>query len=310
MTTYEAANGKWEIIYDHYGLGWKTGNKHRECPLCKTKNFRITDIHQNGEWICTCGRGNGFDLLKEFTGQQFSDVAKQVDKILGRTYDPDYKPKVNTKLEETKKLWNQSIAIKDSDAREYLYSRGCFELPTGGIKYSDRIYDHEYKKFMSGIIAIASDEFGKPIKRHVTYIENGKKALVREAKKMLTLTGSDVPCAIKLFNYQTTLGIAEGIENALFATQYTKCPCWATLNTAFMKKFKAPAGVKHLIIFADNDENGAGLAAAFDCGNKNILANNDVELVTIKWTVERGDFNDLFERESQIFEHTLKARVK
>ena len=60
-----------------------------------------------------------------------------------------------------------------------------------------------------------------------------------------------------------------------------------------MKKFKAPMDVDHLVIFADNDLNGTGLAAAFECANKNLLSNNTVKKVTIRWTENKGDFNDL-----------------
>lgn len=54
--------------------------------------------------------------------------------------------------------------------------------------------------------------------------------------------------AIRMFPTSSTLGIAEGIETALACHQITKCNTWATMNTAFMKKFRVPAGVKNLII--------------------------------------------------------------
>lgn len=54
--------------------------------------------------------------------------------------------------------------------------------------------------------------------------------------------------AIRMFPVSSTLGIAEGIETALSCHQITKCHTRATMNTAFMKKFRVPAGVKNLII--------------------------------------------------------------
>lgn len=51
-----------------------------------------------------------------------------------------------------------------------------------------------------------------------------------------------------MFPTSSTLGIAEGIETALACHQITKCNTRATMNTAFMKKFRVPAGVKNLII--------------------------------------------------------------
>jgi putative DNA primase/helicase len=66
------------------------------------------------------------------------------------------------------------------------------------------------------------------------------------------------------------------------------------MNTAIMKVFKAPEGVKTLVIFADNDRHGAGMAAAMACANKNILANNDVSTVFVRWNEDAGvDFCDM-----------------
>jgi len=76
------------------------------------------------------------------------------------------------------------------------------------------------------------------------------------------------------------------------------------MNSNFMKKFRAPGGVEHLIIFADSDKNGTGHAAAFACGHSNIMANNDVKKVTIRWP-DRGDFNDVLQEIQTIHEWVL-----
>lgn len=117
------------------------------------------------------------------------------------------------------------------------------------------------------------------------------------------LTGAQ-SVAIRMFPCSDVLGIAEGIETALSCKQIYKCNTWSTLNAGFMRKFKAPKGVKHLYIFADSDTNGTGLASAFECGNKNILANNDVEKVIVRWC-EKGDFNDLLQHGQTVYEWVL-----
>ncbi|MEG1654679.1 MAG: DNA primase, partial [Hafnia sp.] len=48
----------------------------------------------------------------------------------------------------------------------------------------------------------------------------------------------------------------------------------------------------------------AGHAAAFECGHRNILSNNDVEKVSIRWP-ESGDFNDMLINGAQVFEWPL-----
>jgi putative DNA primase/helicase len=54
------------------------------------------------------------------------------------------------------------------------------------------------------------------------------------------------------------LGLAEGLETALSATQLTGKPCWATLGADQLPKVAIPDGVRKVVIFADNDSNGVG----------------------------------------------------
>jgi len=59
-------------------------------------------------------------------------------------------------------------------------------------------------------------------------------------------------------------------------------------------------------IFADNDRNGTGHAAAFECGNKNLLSKNDVKEVVIRWPSKEGDFNDVLTTDIEVVEWTLR----
>jgi putative DNA primase/helicase len=52
------------------------------------------------------------------------------------------------------------------------------------------------------------------------------------------------------------LGLAEGVETALSATQLLGVPCWATLGAERLHQIEIPSVVKHVYIFADNDEAG------------------------------------------------------
>jgi putative DNA primase/helicase len=72
------------------------------------------------------------------------------------------------------------------------------------------------------------------------------------------------------------------------------------MNSNFMKKFRAPAGVKHLVVFADMDRHSAtGQAAAFECAHANLLAKNDLLKVSVRWP-DNGDFNDLLMNGDQV----------
>ena len=74
--------------------------------------------------------------------------------------------------------------LKGSPVEAYLRSRGIYELPQKGVKFSASEHDYEYDRAYQAMFAIATDDNYKIIHRHLTYLENGKKADVEKAKKM------------------------------------------------------------------------------------------------------------------------------
>ena len=69
--------------------------------------------------------------------------------------------------------------------------------------------------------------------------------------------------AIRLFDFEEVLGVAEGIETAISASLLYNVPVWSLLNANGIKEFQPPKQVKRLMVFADNDENYVGQHAAF-----------------------------------------------
>lgn len=304
MKTTDFVVGKWSDIFAFYGLPPITGKRHfkGECPLCSSKgSFRVDDKEGSGSFICKCQSGTGWKLLQLTQGKEFKDLAREIDSEFGNAFigKPVKEKTTNEKLQDAINKYRLASPIKGTGAQKYLNGRGIYELPARAIKANGE-----------NMIAIATDAGGNPIYSHETFINDGKKANVAVTKKMMALQSNNITewadcIAIRMFEPASCLGIAEGIETALSARQIYKCNVWSTMNSGFMKKFIAPCGVEHLMIFADNDKNGTGLAAAFECGSKNIKANNDVEKVTIRWTGDVEDFNDMLQEGSQVFEWKL-----
>jgi putative DNA primase/helicase len=75
----------------------------------------------------------------------------------------------------------------------------------------------------------------------------------------------DVPegSAVRLYPHNGALGIAEGIETAIAASELFKVPVWAALTESRLKTWEPPADVHTVYIFGDNDENLVGQSAAF-----------------------------------------------
>ena len=96
---------------------------------------------------------------------------------------------------------------------------------------------------------------------------------------------------------QGVLGVAEGIETALSASQLYRCPVWALINANNLEKWMPPAGVNHIMIFGDNDLTFTGQAAAYALAKRlALMGNGDSEYkVDVLIPREVGwDWNDVY----------------
>ena len=303
MNTIDAVKGReWEVLA-HYGIR-QTGSKHTDCPICeRKKKFRLNEHNGDVMYICVCGAGNIFKLLMQTTGLDFKYLASEIDQIIGNTgnYQAPIVPRRNYE-KELFTHWKTLNSVKKTSVERYLQSRGIYRLPARAMKVSG----DDSKSIM---YCVATNDQGNPVITHQTYLEGDSKADIEVPKRTSKVDREresviDESIAVRLFNVQTCLGISEGIETALAAHQLYECVVWATMNSNFMKKFRAPPGVEHLIVFADSDKNGTGHAAAFGCAHSNIMAKNDVKKVTIRWP-DLGDFNDVLQETQKIHEWVL-----
>jgi putative DNA primase/helicase len=77
------------------------------------------------------------------------------------------------------------------------------------------------------------------------------------------MQGLQLPgAALHLAPLSRTLGIAEGIETALAASELFDMPVWSCLSDSGLASFEPPEGVHEIVIFSDNDQNYAGQKAA------------------------------------------------
>lgn len=314
MKTAAAAVGHWSTIFEHFGLPPVTGKRHYkgECPVCGARGkFRIDDTDGQGTWICRCGSGTGMDLVTKTQGKPFNEVCREIDALIGNTYQQEKVPVTSDASKLRNKVLNKFSRLPDlrgTTGAGYLNARGIFKLPQEAIRFNDK-QRHAGRVYQS-LYSLATDDKGELCYLHRTLLDGNQKAQPRNsagAKRQKSLQDESYldharSVAIRMFPVATTLGIAEGIETALSCKQLYNVNTWATMTSGFMKKFRVPAGVKNLIIFADRDVNSAtGLAAATECAHANLLAKNDLEKISIYYP-DNGDFNDMLTNGDQVRE--------
>ena len=82
---------------------------------------------------------------------------------------------------------------------------------------------------------------------------SGRKASVAKPRWMF---GTLANGAVRTGPIADVVGLAEGIEDALAVRYLTGVPCWACLGGTRMDSVWIPPAVKHLHVFADDDNTG------------------------------------------------------
>ncbi len=284
--TREAARGRWRAILRTFGFTDQQLNprRHCPCPICGGKDrYRYSDYEQNGNWICThCGAGDGFQLLMKANGWDWSRTVEEVDKLVGEVPMDKPTPKTKDPREEMRKIWRISRPITQGDpVWWYLKQRGIHLVePPWCLRYvpslpyfgTDRV-----KTYDACVSCIQPVDGGKGVNMQRIYLERGQhppymqKASVEAPKRLMP---GELPAgsAVRLYPPDGhVLGVAEGIETALSCRQLFGVPTWAAISAHGLQTFEPPEEIEKLHVFADNDHNYVGQAAAYKLASHMVL---------------------------------------
>lgn len=288
MKTMQAAQGKWKGILSHFGVDERfLQNRHGPCPVCDGKDrYRFDDKDGNGTYYCNaCGAGTGMDLLMKIKGWDFSEAAKEVDKII-HNVQPVEQPKKKDPRIRLRKIQEELLPVTGiNPVSLYLKSRN---LPhSEQLMYHPGLPYYDSGRFVGkfpAMVAKVLSPAGNPLTYHVTHLTaQGDKAPVSSVKKILTPVANINGSAVRLASYYKVLGVAEGIETALAVMRDYKVPTWALLNANNMESFIPPDDSARIIIFADNDESFTGQKSAYALANKLALKGYEVEVRVPEW---------------------------
>lgn len=298
------AAGRWRSILLSLGMDDNAlSGKHCACPMCGGKDrFRFDDKDGRGTYYCSgCGAGDGVKLAMGITGLSFKDAARQIERLAGVVQPTTSKAERTDedKLAALRRAWSESKPIQRGDeAERYLIGRGLrlYDLPENIRLHSALRYrgDDEAGIYAAMLATVTAPD-GRAVSLHRTYLQGARKAPVTAPKKLmqgLPLSGA----AIRLTVVSQVLGIAEGIETALAASELFEVPVWSCISTAGIESFEPPAGVREVVVFADNDENFAGQSAAYRAAHRLKLKGFEVEVVVPPAV---GDWLDELNRRSR-----------
>lgn len=268
-------------------------NKHQPCPMCGGKDrYRFDDKGGNGTYYCNqCGAGNGITLVMKLLQTDFHGAKQAILGALGHdTGDkpapvpvikaPQNTPKRQTdNLARLARIWHDTEPLNDF-AKRYLSGRGldANKLPaTAAIRFIRKLdywtRDNKGKSLhiatLPAIVAAITDTSGAMQGLHLTYLQERETGQITKARLLHPETNQALPSKkmqarfsgslkgasvqIEQANQQGQIIIAEGIETALAARELFGLPCMAALSANGLQCVNLPAGVREVLIVADND---------------------------------------------------------
>lgn len=292
--------GRWRDILSSNGISDAAiSGKHAPCPLCEgTDRFRWISSEGKGRWICNQCRpgrgGDGMDLLMEYTGKTFKELAAEIKPELNN-FKQSAQPKKKDPRIRLKRVAAGCIPITFGDpVSNYLFARNL-KMPEfiSGLRYHPNLaYYHEGKNIghYPAMVARVITHEGLRESYHITYLSNaGEKADVPSPKKILppvtTLNGCG--CYLSIIKDNELL-VAEGIETALAGEKLFGIAGVAALTAGGMEKLIIPQGVTRVLILGDNDESFTGQKSAYILANR--LVREGLEVAVKISTC--GDFAD------------------
>jgi putative DNA primase/helicase len=275
------AHGRWTEILRASGVDESIlSRRNQPCPMCGgTDRFQYTDRWGEGNYHCRgCGAGGGLKLLQGALGCDFKSALRHVEDCVGAVSRAPSQRPIEPSAQRMKKLaqriWDEAEPITPGDPVDrYLSSRGLAldpYPPTLRCHPSLGYYTREpnapkARKVAeyAAMLACVQGPEGSAITLHRTYLQDGGKAHLPDAKKLLSagINGA----AVRLFAADTELALAEGIETALSVHRASGKPVWSALSAGNLEKLWIPVSVRRVCIYADNDAGSsfAGQAAAY-----------------------------------------------
>jgi putative DNA primase/helicase len=261
--------GWWPTLLARFGVPDECMGKNRPCPFCGGDDrFSFTDLDGKGTFFCRqCGRkGNGYTFVMEWQRVEFGEASNLVQVSLKNLQKEGLKPQpvhagsarphgsrsIQEKIDYRERIWERADDITAHDpVGRYLVGRIGFLPRSPELRHLP-----EKNTGTSWMVGRFVGDGGYTL--HFTNMN--PKA---EPRRKLADGPRPAGGAVRLAPVSDgVLGIAEGIETAYSASTIFGINVWSALDKHGLETWRPPADVVAVMIFADNDADGGGLAAA------------------------------------------------
>lgn len=308
MNTVDRARGRWREILPQLGVEIRfLVNKHGPCPMCGGRDrFRFDDLDGSGSYYCNqCGAGTGVILIRKLHGWDHATACAEIDKMIGADRGVVRTAKTTTARPDdgaSRRRAQIERLIAEARAthvvRDYLSRRGIVAI-SPALRGHPRCpyFDDDTRKLVGRFPAVIAPIIGPD--GELQSVQRIYIADIDPRKKPLPPVSTIKGAAIRLFDPENgMLGIAEGVETALAAHTLFRVPVWSVLSERGMQAFDPPVEIHKLLVFADNDRNHVGQAAAYNLARRLSRDHKEIEVVVHVPAVDGTDFNDVLKAQT------------
>jgi putative DNA primase/helicase len=238
----------WIIRCPADGHGSGRGDKRPSCTIKDGDMQGRVLVH----CFAGCEAGAILDALRTRGMISSADSLPETHRHLGSDRKPLPEPEPNP---EALRIWLAARPLERTPAETYLREQRAL---TGALPPSLRFAYVKHQptglELPALVAAIARPTDRKIIAVQATFLtEQGRKAPFTTPRWTFGAMGTG---AIRLAPVTDVIGIAEGAETALSATELTGIPCWSSVGAARLPNIAVPSTVKTVHIFGDNDAPG------------------------------------------------------
>jgi putative DNA primase/helicase len=204
----------------------------------------------------------------------------------------DNRTDTERRIEIARRIWSATTDARGSPVVSYLADRGIDIDPPPVLRWSPGCWHKESGIGLPAMVARVDNAAGTGLGLHRTYLRHDPDGVWRRLDRRSL--GPIRSGAVWLAQPDETLIVGEGIESVFAAMILTRQPGWAALSTSGLRALILPPIVRNVVIVADNDENGAGQAAARKAGLRWAGEGRRVRILTPDRV--GSDANDLLRR--------------